>query len=116
MRDRKNDRRRDTVRGASGRLQKSLAEDFQGGRVLPFDTVRRYYKDFKTTMRRSSSGEEIANANRLLAIAREQREILGWDVRPWQWVIGPEFFIALGGVYSQPDSEVLDDVYAARGL
>lgn len=101
MRDRKDSRPRDTVRAASKRLQTKLAQDFEGGRVLPTETIRRYYKNFKSTARRSNNGKQLAQA--LLAISRERREFLGWDVRPWQWVIDPEFFIALGGRCSQPE-------------
>ena len=47
MRDRKDSRPRDTVRAASKRLQTKLAQDFEGGRVLPTETIRRYYKNFE---------------------------------------------------------------------
>lgn len=102
-RDRRDDRPRDTVRAACKRLEKKLEADFKGGRVLPWETIRRYYKDFETAVRESNSGEQLAQAESLLAISRERREFLGWDVRPWQFVFDPEIFIAMGGRYSEPE-------------
>ena len=37
-------RKRKTDRDGFDRLEKKLAEDFKGGRVLPFETIRRYYE------------------------------------------------------------------------
>lgn len=93
---------RHSVRAACRRLEKKLEADFKGGRVLPWETIRRYHKDFETTVRKSNSSEQLAEAKSLLAIGRERREFLGWDASVWLFVAEPEFLIALGGRYSEP--------------
>jgi hypothetical protein len=74
---------------AAHRLAEELAESFQGGRVLPPETVRRYHKEFQRVMRKG--GDEAEHANRLLEDARQRRNLLGWETSTWLLV-----FMALG--------------------
>ena len=89
-------RSRDSVRSACDRLEKKLTKDIVGPRDLKWETFRDHYKKFEKTMRRSNSGEELARANNLLVIARKRREVLGWDVSPWLFVMEPEVLAAEG--------------------
>jgi hypothetical protein len=83
-------RKRKTERDGCDRLEKKLAEDFKGGRVLPFETIRRYYRNFKTIIRRSNTGSEKALADILLKIGRARRVLLGWDASVWLLVFDPD--------------------------
>lgn len=97
MRDRKErGRPRASVRDASGRLAKHLAECFQGGRVLEWETVRDHHKRFGRTMRQSNTGAESELAKGLLDLARKRRDLLGWDTSTWALVIDPTTLAALG--------------------
>jgi hypothetical protein len=97
LRDRRDPRRdRASARDGCERLKKQLAQDFVGGRVLPFGTIRRLYNRFEKTVRHSDSGEELAQATKLVAIGRPQREYLGWDASVWLFVMDPEFLKSKG--------------------
>jgi hypothetical protein len=74
---------------AAHRVAEELAECFQGGRVLPPETVRRYHKEFQRVVRRG--GEAAEHANRLLEDARARRQLLDWHTETWLLV-----FMALG--------------------
>jgi hypothetical protein len=71
------------------RTAEELAESFQGGRMLPPETVRDYYKKFQRLVRKGGAEAELAQ--RLLEDARQRREQLGWDTSTWLLV-----FLALG--------------------
>ena len=96
MRDRKGGLPRLSARRGCERLKRELQIDFKGGRVLPFETIRRYHKGFVAAWRRSNSGEEKALAAKILAIGRERRELLGWDASAWLFVIDPAFLSSKG--------------------
>src|SRR5262249_12886797 len=80
---------RASAREAAHRVAEELAECFQGGRVLPPESVRRYHKEFERVMRRG--GQEAELAQRLLEDARERRHLFGWETSTWLLV-----FMALG--------------------
>ena len=85
----------------SHRIAEELAECFQGGRVLPPETVRRYHKEFQQVMRRG--GDEAEHASRFLENARQRRELLGWHTSTWLLV-----FQALGcEIILDPRTELL---------
>jgi hypothetical protein len=89
---------------AAHRTAEELAECFQGGRVLPPETVRRHHKEFQRVMRKA--GDEAEHASRLLEAARQRRELLGWHTSTWLLV-----FIALGGeVILTPDELLTSDL------
>jgi hypothetical protein len=97
LRDRRDPRRdRASARDGCERLKKQLAQDFVGGRVLPFGTIRRLYNRFEKTVRHSDSGEELAQATKLVAIGRQQRQYLGRDASVWLFVMDPEFLRSKG--------------------
>ena len=60
MRDRKGGRPRLSARRGCERLEKELALTFKGGRVLPEETIRRHYRNFVATMRRSGIEQQKA--------------------------------------------------------
>jgi hypothetical protein len=95
-RDRKEwGRPRASVREATPRVAKELAECFQGGdRNLPAETVRRYHKEFERVMRRG--GDEAEHAKRVLEITRQRRDLLGWDTSTWLLLADPWELSALG--------------------
>ena len=57
---------------------------------MPFETIRRYYRNFKTIIRRSNTGSEKALADILLKIGRARRVLLGWDASVWLLVFDPD--------------------------
>jgi hypothetical protein len=87
-------RPRASVREAAHRLAEELAECFQGGRVLPPETVRDHYKQFQRVMRKN--GDEAEYAKRLLENARQRRILLGWDTSIWCLVFSPFALEELG--------------------
>ena len=95
-RDRKEwGRRRATVRETTPRVAKELAECFQGGgRDLPAETIRRYHKEFERVMRRG--GDEAEHAKRVLEIARQRRDLFGWDTSTWLLLADPWMLAELG--------------------
>ena len=97
MRDRKElGRPRASVRDASARVAKHLAECFQGGRVLTAETVRDHHKRFERVMQRSNSGAEAELAKGLLDLARKRRDLLGWETSTWMLVLDLTALTALG--------------------
>jgi hypothetical protein len=97
MRDRKEwGRPRASARDASVRVAKHLAECFQGGRVLEWETVRDHHKRFERTMRLSNAGAEAELAKGLLDLARKRRDLLGWQTSTWALVLDPTALAALG--------------------
>ncbi len=93
MRDRKAQPRL-SIRAASKRLQKSLAMDFKGGRVLPWETIRDFHKRFQNAMRRDKG--ERAKAVYFLERARVRRELFGWQSSPWLFLIDPALLESKG--------------------
>jgi hypothetical protein len=83
-RDRK-DKPRLTARAGCRKLEKEFARDIKGGRFLTTETIRRHHKDIEKAIRGNS--EEKAKAFQLLEYGRHRREILGWDVSPWMFLI-----------------------------
>jgi hypothetical protein len=71
-----------------------LAECFQGGRVLPPETVRDHHKKFDRIMQ--GRGAEAEQARRLLNAARKRREAWGWDTSTWLLVLDLSEVQALG--------------------
>ena len=78
MRDRK-DKPSLSIRGGAARLAKRLPRDFGGAKALTSETIRRHYKAFQTSLRRSNSDAERHQAEIALKIARARRVLLGWD-------------------------------------
>jgi hypothetical protein len=89
MRDRQNGLPRLPVRAGCRRLQKAFSEDFKGGRFLTFETIRRHYKSV------DKDQEAKAAAIEFYRFGRGMREQLGWDERPWMWLINPAVFVAM---------------------
>jgi hypothetical protein len=87
-------RPRASVREAAHRVAEELAECFQGGRLLPPETVRDHHKQFERVMRKG--GEEAELAKRLLENARQRRDLVGWDTSTWLLVFDPFALTALG--------------------
>ena len=85
---------RASTREAAHRIAEELAECFRGGHELPPETVRRHHKEFERLMRKG--GDEAEFARRLLANARERRDLLGWETSTWLLVIDPVVLAALG--------------------
>jgi hypothetical protein len=80
---------------ASERVAEHLAEYFPGAGHLPTaETVRRYHKEFERVMCRG--GDEAELALRLLANARNRRELAGWRTDTYALVIDPAALAALG--------------------
>ena len=107
-RDRKEwGRPRASVREATPRVAKELAECFQGGgRNLPAETIRRYYKEFERATRRG--GDEAEHAKRVLENARQRRDLFGWDTSTWMLVIDPVTLLTMGyEVTITPKGEVI---------
>jgi hypothetical protein len=78
------------------RLETHLREHFQGGRVLPFNTIHRHYKEFNA-IRCKKGGEAAADAaDKMLANARVNRDSLGWDASTWMALIDPNVPKAMG--------------------
>jgi hypothetical protein len=97
MRDRREaGRERATVRESCKRLEKHLAECFQGGHRLGFEAIRRHYKKFGMVMRRPNSGVESDLAKGLLENARQRRDLLGWSTSTWMLVIDPNLLEGMG--------------------
>jgi hypothetical protein len=90
LRDRKDGRERASAREAAKRLEKHLAADFKGGRVVPFETIRRYHK--KIEKLRQKNAEQAALGDHYLRRGRVRRDTLGWDASPWLFVFDPQDF------------------------
>ena len=93
LRDRKG-RPRLSARGGAARLAKQLPK-WQAQRMTT-EGVREHYKRFERTMKQSNSGDEKKEAERLLEIGRQRREIFGWDASAWIWLNDPEALAARG--------------------
>jgi hypothetical protein len=90
MCDQQNDLPRLKVRAGCRRLHKSFSEDLKGGRILPFDTIRRHYKAVDKDL------EAKAAAMEFYRFGRDMREQLGWHTSPWMWLMNPDLFTAKG--------------------
>jgi hypothetical protein len=88
MRDRQSGPRL-SVRAGCHRLEKSLSGDLQGGRILGFENIRRHYKAV------DKDPAAKAFALELYRFGCGMREQLGWDERPWMWLINPAVFRAM---------------------
>jgi hypothetical protein len=86
LRDTQGNEPRLSAREAAKKLAFQLRRDCRGGRPMPFDTVRRHYKNFARVMASGSSELKDA-AILLLEIGRQRREVLGWDTSVLIFVI-----------------------------
>lgn len=97
MRDRREPgRKRDSERHACKRLSAHLSACFLGGREFEWETLRTYYKRFEREIKQPTLGERARTAERILADARFQRNMFGWEQSVWSLVIKPSALKAHG--------------------
>jgi hypothetical protein len=78
LRDTQGNEPRLSAREAAKKLAFQLRRDCRGGRPMPFNTVRRHYKNFQRVMA-TGSDEQRRVAISGLEFGRQRREVLGWD-------------------------------------